>query len=280
MLHNVFILTRSSGLTLFDHQIKPINGDKMLIGGLLSAVQMFCREIHIGELTTFRTNRFQIIISVRNYVIVALFLDKKDEEDFWQFRAFEIGYRFENEYSKDLKTFKGKTNVFENFNSILDEILDKKEDSEFFGILKWLKKTQDGDLHICSSDPIDIAFDLGPKQHFHSINKIIFVKIYDREVTQQELQLLLDSCKSLGFKQIGYKIDSVFPTKLIVFGKSFEKKLLKNLDTKLLEHKNKHFFISNKLDDNIKKNSDLSNIFNCYLELWQWNPEAPFLIYS
>ncbi|MHA1380916.1 MAG: hypothetical protein ACTSRG_21325 [Candidatus Helarchaeota archaeon] len=280
MLHNIFILGRRSGITLFEHQINPFDTDSRLIGGLLATVQMFCQEIHIGELTTFRTNRFQVIISVRNQVIVALFLDKNDNEDFWQFRAFEIGHTFENQYKAHIENFRGDISQFDNFKLLLEKILSKEEDSYLFQILKWIKKDCNGDLHICNSNPIDITIDLGQKLNFHSFKNLIFIKLFENKVDKSNIQNLLSYCQNLGFKQQNYKIDSAFPSKLMIIGNDFDANLINYLNKELPTYNKKHFFISKRLDSEIKEIRETANIFNCYIELWKYTNEFHKLIFS
>ncbi|MFX1451175.1 MAG: hypothetical protein ACFFCM_10060, partial [Promethearchaeota archaeon] len=123
MLYTIQILVKESGILLFEERLKDIDYNSKLFSALLTAIQGFCIDINIGECNTFSSDKFKVIATSTNSIIIALIIEKKDPhpENFWKNLCLEIGSRFEKDYN--LNKFKGKINQFKGFSSILHKIL-------------------------------------------------------------------------------------------------------------------------------------------------------------
>ena len=127
MLHQLLIIHRSSGILLYRKNISKDFSEAQtdLMSGMLSALESLATELKIGQLTTFMAIKNKVLLSALKKVICCLILDPEDLEDEWRNLAQRIGESFESKY--DLDAWKGQTNDFLTFDSMVDSITSELE---------------------------------------------------------------------------------------------------------------------------------------------------------
>ncbi len=123
MLVSINILSKDSGILLYDHNLTKFKMNKKLFSALLIAVRDFCSDINIGDCNVFRSDQYTVISTSINHLVIAFIVDKDDShfESFWKKLGIEIGKKFENIY--DLHEFSGNITQFSNFTPVMNEIL-------------------------------------------------------------------------------------------------------------------------------------------------------------
>lgn len=269
MLYNIFVIHFGSGKILFEKNFAELAKDTNLFSAIFSTLNLLAREIHIGELSNFRTNDFNFIISATEDILVVLILDSNEEIKTWHKIAYEINNRFKKKYSPiDLKSSLNNyyTNFYEDIKPLLSEI-DDNDIKLDVGLL--LREKIGGDLHVITSKYFDFVLDLGAREIFHDFRNLVFIKIIDNEKGVKQIEDSLNFCQNLEILNNSCKIHSnlmnYFPTKSIFIGENISNELISHLKNREDYSENGLFIQSNKLDQKFK---DLT-FFKCKIEIWK-----------
>jgi len=126
MLHYLMILQRETGLLLFSEKIskefKKLQPE--LISGLMTALNEFSKMMRIGELSTFISHNFKVVISAKEEISVILVIDLEDNETLWKSCAVEVVSTFRKQYNLK-KIAPIESSYFNDFNQTLAKILQK-----------------------------------------------------------------------------------------------------------------------------------------------------------
>jgi hypothetical protein len=269
MLYNIFVIHFGSGKILFEKNSAELAKDTNLFSAIFSTLNLLAREIHIGELSNFRTNEFNFIISATEDILVVLILDSNEEIKTWHKIAYEINNRFKKKYSPiDVKS--SITNYYADFYEDIKPLLSELDDNNIkldVGLL--LREKIGGDLHVITSKYFDFVLDLGAREIFHDFRNLIFVKILDNEKAIKQVEDSLKFCQNLeildNFCTMHSNLMNYFPTKIIFIGDNISNELIYDLKRNSNYSQNGLFIKSNKLDQKFK---DLT-FFKCKVEIWK-----------
>ena len=125
-LTNLWILDTQSGVCIFEQTYEPVQIDPDLVTGFLLAMRNFGREITDGDIKEIEFNNLRIALrSGKNVILAGAFraeASQKGVKNLLDLLLFEFEIQFESQ----LKHWAGNTDVFSPFNTILEELINKK----------------------------------------------------------------------------------------------------------------------------------------------------------
>ena len=120
MLEEIYILQKSSGITLFFMNL--MNGmphskqQPELFSGALQGIRLILSECNIGELTEFITNNHRIEIRCNPEIIFVLVAELNEpSHEILESIVDNLTKHFSNKFNKEVRTFFGDIGVFNCF---------------------------------------------------------------------------------------------------------------------------------------------------------------------
>lgn len=125
MLHYLMLVHRETGGLLFEKQFSKTFNDlpAELLSNMMIALNDFSKMMKIGDLSTFISLEFKVIISAIEKVSIAIVIDKDDSEEIGKKIALEISEAFSKQY--DLSSIVQSVNNFDQFETEIESILSK-----------------------------------------------------------------------------------------------------------------------------------------------------------
>lgn len=125
-LLNVWIIDRQSAVCIFDKQFTDSNIDPDLISGFLVAINSFGQEISNRSIQSINFEDYQIAVEVAEHYYLALAYRDGFPARSLKKLISDIGHKFESRFADHLDTFCGNIDVFESFDTSLEEIVKKR----------------------------------------------------------------------------------------------------------------------------------------------------------
>jgi len=126
MLHYILIMHSTSGLPIYERKVSPEFMDlkSEILSGLITALQQVSQYLKIGDLSTFNTHNYKVVIKSTENLRVTLLINLDDNEEEWKVVAEELATTLEQKV--DFSNWRGelKKTIF-NFDTYIDEVLSR-----------------------------------------------------------------------------------------------------------------------------------------------------------
>ncbi|MFX0035257.1 MAG: hypothetical protein ACFE9I_06405 [Candidatus Hermodarchaeota archaeon] len=145
MLHNVYLIHQHTGICLIHRKYGSIEFNQDLVSGFLTALKDFSVEFSkgSGELKVIDMQVFYLLLVFKEGVLITAAADKNDDAKITHKALTDIIDKFVVEFGEKLESWSGDVRIFRNFETVIDEILQKGKIAEIqlkIPILKIFKK--------------------------------------------------------------------------------------------------------------------------------------------
>jgi hypothetical protein len=123
MLRDLFVVT-SSGIPIYHGhfgECHSINSDADMFSGLITAIQMFCKELGGSNIKHLEMENRNIAFHIKNNILFAIVAETEDSREFVDEKLDKIADLFLHTYDEHLKHFKSNIKPFINFYDYLLE---------------------------------------------------------------------------------------------------------------------------------------------------------------
>lgn len=285
----VIILHADSGLALFSY-LQGSEVDENLLGGLITAIKEFTKELSLGGLSSFSTDERSIYLIAHKYCTVAIITTEQNFQDIYSL-AYAIGEKFEERF--DLSNIKFvDAGLYETFNDDFQKILSDKQTPFLISVAEFVKKEFGGDISITpalknnkgDSITIDLISDRGKKKHqgfFGTMatrmmksfsEEVNFVKVIDGTAGRGEVVEYLEVLKTFGRlrnKKSEEGVFPFFPAKAVVIARDFSPTVIEEIN-KLPKFGKKIGIPGTHISPDAGMPGAPASM-KCFIELWQWN---------
>ena len=288
MIDGILIIDSESGLPLYS---KLQNVDDVLFGGFLSAIKSFIKELSLGVLSSFTTDKKHFILTAGVNKTTCLISSKNlDFKEVYSL-ALEISSDFKNFLVLNKREF--LIISIRKFDVPLQEILNKETKNipymiqvvefvkkEFRGNISYQPKIKNKDGKII---PVDLLIDNGKansrtngkllsKFHKPFSRETTFIKVFNSTIGRAEVTQFIDSVKTLGLNSSDVEdpeIYGYFPKKVPIIVRDFSPTVLEEVG-KLKRFKNKAYFTPSHKSE-MMGHGHMKRKGICLVELWKWD---------
>ena len=287
----VIILDNKSGLSLFSY-LNEGSMDENLLGGLITAIKEFTKELALGGLSSFNTDEKSIYLIGRNFITVALITTEQEFQKIYSI-GFKIGTKFEEQFElSDIKFI--DSTKYESFKPVIADILAENDTPFLISVAEFVKKEFGGELSVKpsfknnegKSVTIDMLTDRGRKQHqgffggmathmMRSFSEdITFVKVIESTAGRGEVLDFIDLLRTFGklrTKNLSDDVFPYFPSKGIIIAKDYSPTVFDEV-TKLPKYGGKSGIPGTHISPDAGMKGD-PNSMKCFIELWKWQDD-------
>lgn len=143
LIHNVYVIDAESGICLLSRKYGSIELDENIVSGYFTAIRSFIGEIAQDSGKPLREKArlidmgvYDIVYVHSDSVLAVACIDKRDDENVVRRALEDITQRFTSQFENELREATGEIAIFNNFRSILDEVLIDGTVGECLPILK------------------------------------------------------------------------------------------------------------------------------------------------
>lgn len=283
-IDGVLIMNSENGLPLFS---KLNNIDETLFSGLITAIQSFIKELRLGGLSSFSTDKKYIFVTGREQITTCLISQKNiDFKEIYSL-SIDISLEFEKMFKNNFSKC-NDVSMYNDFDNSLEQILStrllnipyilkvaefaKKEFGENISYQPVLKNKKGKPI------TFDLVIDKGQnngslkekilsKMHKSFSRDTIFVKTFDNIAGRAQVEECFEIIKSFDTSKADPDTSEsygYFPRKLVIFAPDYSPTVFEAI-RKLKRVKSKPYISPRHLMHMSKKMNEV-----CYIELWQW----------
>jgi len=126
MIHQLYIFHKSGlVLTSVEFSVKRFKLRPELVGGFLSAIQMFGRELLSDEVATIETGIYQFIWDYMDPVMCVALADRTDDPIALLAVLKTLNVLFAEQYSRQLTNWRGEVGPFREFKSVVRKVISR-----------------------------------------------------------------------------------------------------------------------------------------------------------
>jgi len=145
MLHNVYLIHQLTGICLIHRKYGSIEFNQDLVSGFLTALKDFSVEFSkgSGELKVIDMQVFYLMLVFKEGVLITAAADKNDDSKITHKALSDVIDKFVERYGDKLDDWSGDIRVFQGFDELIDETLQRGKIAEIqlqIPILKIYKK--------------------------------------------------------------------------------------------------------------------------------------------
>jgi hypothetical protein len=145
MLHNVYLIHQLTGICLIHRKYGSIEFNQDLVSGFLTALKDFSVEFSkgSGELKVIDMQVFYLMLVFKEGVLITAAADKNDDSKITHKALSDVIDKFVEGYGDKLDDWSGDIRVFQGFDELIDETLQRGKIAEIqlqIPILKIYKK--------------------------------------------------------------------------------------------------------------------------------------------
>ena len=145
MLHNVYLIHQLTGICLIHRKYGSIEFNQDLVSGFLTALKDFSVEFSkgSGELKVIDMQVFYLMLVFKEGVLITAAADKNDDSKITHKALSDVIDKFVERFGDKLDDWSGDIRVFQGFDELIDETLQKGKIAEIqlqIPILKIYKK--------------------------------------------------------------------------------------------------------------------------------------------
>ncbi|MHA1341400.1 MAG: hypothetical protein ACTSRZ_15750 [Promethearchaeota archaeon] len=199
-LSNIWIIHKDVGVCIFEQNFRNIDTDSDLITGFIVAMLNFGKEIADKDLQSINFAGLKIMLSIHSHFIIALAIDENAPEPDLKMFLSLVGDEFEKRYGDCLINWNGNVDIFTDFASYIEEIVDKKAIAIDFlknHIVKKIKESDESKFIIEKLKKLDSILEVKQNEYLNDSKNLSKTSGIQNKVKKETFKHIFATWKKL-----------------------------------------------------------------------------------